>query len=72
MTPKQLKSARHMLGLSVEGFAHLLGVGSGRTVRRWEDGAKDIPGPVKVLVLAMLSSEAVRGYFGLRLNREEG
>jgi DNA-binding transcriptional regulator YiaG len=46
MTPAQLKKARHALGLSAEGFARLVGVKSGRTVRRWESGEREIPGPV--------------------------
>jgi DNA-binding transcriptional regulator YiaG len=54
MTPAQLKSARHALGLSAEGFARLVGVKSGRTVRRWESGEREIPGPVmKLTMLAM-------------------
>ena len=50
MTPNELKAARHALGLSAEGFARLVRVESGRTVRRWESGERDIPGPVIVLV----------------------
>jgi DNA-binding transcriptional regulator YiaG len=50
MTPAQLKSARHALGLSAEGFARLVGVKSGRTVRRWESGERKIPGPVVRLI----------------------
>jgi transcriptional regulator with XRE-family HTH domain len=46
MTRAQLKKARHALGLSAEGFARLVGVKSGRTVRRWESGEREIPGPV--------------------------
>lgn len=50
MTPAELKAARHALGLSAEGFAHAVRVESGRTVRRWEAGERDIPGPVTALV----------------------
>lgn len=63
MTPADLKSARHTLGLSAEGMARLLHVQSGRTVRRWEAGDRDIPGPVIVLIKAMMASPAVRRYF---------
>lgn len=59
MTPYELKSARHALGLSAEGFARLVRVGSGRTVRRWESGERDIPGPVAVLVEAIITRAAV-------------
>lgn len=65
MTPAELKSARHALGLSAEGFARLVRVESGRTVRRWEAGERDIPGPVQVITGALLESAAVREHFGL-------
>ena len=67
MTPSQLKSARQALDLSAEGFAKWVKVESGRTVRRWESGERDIPGPVQVLVTAALDSRAVRKYFGLTI-----
>ena len=71
MTPEELKSARHTLGLSAEGFASWVNVQSGRTVRKWEAGDRDIPGPVAVLVRAAMESQAVRHYFGLK-NHPEG
>jgi|HigsolmetaAR203D_1030402.scaffolds.fasta_scaffold15358_3 Predicted transcriptional regulator len=67
MTPAELKAARHALGLSAEGFARWVNVQSGRTVRRWEAGDRDIPGPVAVLVRAAMASRAVRAHFGLSL-----
>jgi DNA-binding transcriptional regulator YiaG len=67
MTPAELKSARNALGLSAEGFARWVNVSDGATVRRWERGARDIPGPVIVLVTAAMASRAVRRYFGLSL-----
>lgn len=67
MTPANLKSARHALGLSAEGFARLVNVESGRTVRRWESGERDIPGPVTVIVRALMDSRAVRHHFGLSI-----
>lgn len=67
MTPADLKSARHALGLSAEGFARLVRVESGRTVRRWESGERDIPGPVVVIVDAIMASGAVRRHFGVSL-----
>lgn len=57
MTPSDLKSARHALGLSAEGFARAVRVESGRTVRRWEAGDRDIPGPVETLVKIWLDPE---------------
>ena len=50
-----------------EGFALLVRVESGRTVRRWESGERDIPGPVIVLVTALQESQSVRRYFGVQL-----
>ncbi|TPG45983.1 helix-turn-helix domain-containing protein [Roseomonas nepalensis] len=65
MTPQELKAARNAVGLSAEGFARLVRVESGRTVRRWESGEREIPGPVVVLVEALMASRAVRQFFGL-------
>lgn len=50
MTSAELKAKRHALGLSAEGFARLVRVQSGRTVRKWEAGDRDIPGPVTVIL----------------------
>jgi DNA-binding transcriptional regulator YiaG len=65
-----LRSARSALGLSAEGFARLIGVESGRTVRRWEAGERDIPGPVRVLTGALMESRAVRRYFGVAIEAD--
>ena len=50
MTPAQFKDARHKLGLSCAKLAVLFKVSDGRTVRRWESGERDIPGPARVLM----------------------
>ena len=60
VTPAELKSARHALGLSAEGLARVVGVESGRTVRRWEAGERDIPGPVIVVMRLLEQSADVR------------
>ena len=65
MTPAELKSARRALGLSAEGMARVMHVASGRTVRRWESGTQDIPGPVVVLATAILAVPALRAHLGL-------
>ncbi len=65
MTPEDLKAARHALGLSAEGFARVLEVGSGRTVQRWEAGDRDIPGPVIVLTRILLQSAQARAIVGV-------
>ncbi len=71
MTPEELKSARHAFGLSADGFAKWVNVSNGRTVRYWEAGDRDIPGPVVVLVKAALESAAVRAHFGLTLQNDK-
>ena len=66
MTPAELKYARHAFGLSAEGFAKLVRVESGRTVRRWEAGDRDIPGPVTALVELLIACRAARWHLGVR------
>jgi DNA-binding transcriptional regulator YiaG len=65
MTAQELKAARHSLGLSVEAFAQVIRIESGRTVRRWESGEQYIPGPVQILTDLMLRSAEVRKLLGL-------
>jgi DNA-binding transcriptional regulator YiaG len=65
VTPDELKDARHALGLSAESFARVVNVESGRTVRRWESGERDIPGPVQVIVDLALNIPAVRKRLGI-------
>jgi DNA-binding transcriptional regulator YiaG len=60
MTPAELKTARKTLGLSQAEFAQVVGVASDRTVRKWEDAERDIPGPVVVLTGLLLRLPAVR------------
>ena len=50
LTPSLLRDWRKKMGLSQEKLANVLQVQSGRTVRRWELGEREIPGPVKVLM----------------------
>ena len=45
MTPADFRKIRHTLDLSAQHMARALGVSDGRTVRRWEAGDRDIPGP---------------------------
>ena len=59
MTPSELKTARKALGLSAERFARLVRVQSWRTVRRWEAGERDIPGPI-VVIVELLANPAAR------------
>ncbi len=58
MTRQEFKTIRHTLGLSAQGLARLLRVSDGRTVRRWEAGDRDIPGPAQV-VMRLLEHEVI-------------
>jgi transcriptional regulator with XRE-family HTH domain len=49
-TKDELKAARQILGLSAEGLVAMVRMGDGRTVRRWESGESEIPGPVIVIL----------------------
>lgn len=63
MTPAEFKEARLRLGLTQSELARALKLGGDgkRTVRRWEHGERDIPGPAQVAVRLMLAqSEATR------------
>lgn len=50
MTPAEFRSIRVQLGLSQSGLARLFRVQSDRTIRKWEAGERDIPGPAQVLI----------------------
>ncbi len=49
-SPAELKEARQALRLSADGLASMVRMGDGRTVRRWEAGENEIPGPVTVIL----------------------
>ncbi len=57
MTPTELKNARNKLGLTQSGLAArmLMSKHGGRTVRRWEAGEIDVPGPVALCIGYMLA-----------------
>jgi len=52
MTPDQFRAALADLGLTQTGFAHQAMVAP-RTVRRWCDGTRAVPGPVIALLQMM-------------------
>lgn len=62
MTPTELNSAIATLGLSAEGFARLVGV-TGRAVRRWQKGDRDIPALLVVLIDLVLHCKPARARF---------
>lgn len=49
-----MKIARQQLGLTQAGLAALMRCDA-RTIRKWEAGDREIPGPVEVLMQAFLS-----------------
>lgn len=67
MTPAQFRRARKMLGLSQPELAELLDIASDRTLRRWEAGQLDIPGPVLLVMELIMEVPEVREYLDLDL-----
>jgi DNA-binding transcriptional regulator YiaG len=68
MTGPDLKAARETLGLTQDQFGALLRVpDKGRTVRRWENGERSIPGPVIVLTTLLLKCPPARKLLGLQI-----
>jgi len=55
--PRQMKAARHALGLTVTQMADALelrGVNAPKTVREWETGKRVAGGPARVAIRLML------------------
>jgi DNA-binding transcriptional regulator YiaG len=69
MTSAEIQKIRNSLDLSVEAMARVMRV-AGRTVRRWEDGTRDIPGPAIVIAEGLRDSDAMRQYFNLAITPE--
>lgn len=55
MTPEQFKAARLAAGLATQQAAADALESDLRTVRRWENGERAIPGPVRVALRCMAS-----------------
>lgn len=66
-SPERFKALRRRLRLEQDELADLLGLGSDRTLRRWEDNEKDIPGPVQLAMELIEKVPEVRRYLGLKL-----
>ena len=60
VTPDQFRAALADLGLSQAGFARIAMVDA-RTVRRWCDGTRAVPGPV-VALLAFMRDNSTQGW----------
>ena len=65
MTPADLKSVRKSLGLSQAEFARVVGAASDRTVRRWEDGEREIPLHVYIMLDLITHIAGVRQRLGI-------
>ena len=60
LTPAEFRKIRNSLGLSTRRMGLMLGLKPkepGRTVRRWEAGDRDIPGPAMVLMRWLATGE---------------
>jgi DNA-binding transcriptional regulator YiaG len=67
MTPDQFRAALADLGLSQAGFARMAMVDA-RTVRRWCDGTRAVPGPVVALLRMQMVTDEGREISLERLN----
>lgn len=50
MTPAQFKAIRQRAGLTQSGLAGVLRISDSRTIRRWENGSRQVSGPVSLLM----------------------
>ncbi len=60
MTGEEFKALRRAMGLSLEGLADALemtGANAARTVRRWETGEYEIPGPTAIAMRHLANCE---------------
>ena len=57
-----LRAARIELGLSIEGLRLLLRLGesSDKTIRRWQRGEQDVPGPAEAFLELLLRDDHAR------------
>lgn len=63
MSPDELRTIRLQLGLSQKALAELVGLDgehADRSIRRYEDGERDISGPIDRLLRAAVRWPAVR------------
>lgn len=54
MTPAQFKIARKKLGLSQLQMAEALRLKTARAIRHYEDGTRQISGPIEICIESML------------------
>ncbi|WP_127078321.1 hypothetical protein [Rhodomicrobium lacus] len=82
MTPEELKAARRSLAMvgsrnawmscaEMAALMRLKGASAGRTIRRWEDGSQDVPGPAIALLETLLRSREAREINGVLLKKDD-
>jgi DNA-binding transcriptional regulator YiaG len=71
MTPEEFKEARNRFGLSQNDIARIFDLGSDRIVRRWEEGEKELPGSVKLLMEIVVNFPSVRRWLGIDIDGEQ-
>ena len=70
MTPTEIRAARAALGLTQGQLARLIGV-DGRTWRRWECDERQMPEPVRRLLLLAVERPWVLGWLAAWEPEEE-
>ncbi len=72
MTPAEFKTARRALGLSVNSMAQVVGVATGRTIRKWEAGDRSIPGPAILAMWFLLTEAGIKPRFARAFSPSPG
>lgn len=67
---RELKEAREALGLSQGELARVLEVQSDRTIRKWEQRERDVPGPALVLLRLLKACPPARKLLGIGTRAE--
>ena len=65
MTPAEFRAVRTRHKITVERLAAMLGLASGRTVRRYQSGETAIPQRVALVMQLIDSNQSVRDELGL-------
>ena len=62
MTPAELKAIRERAGLTQDQLAKLLRLSDSRTIRRYEDGSREVSGPVAIIMELLDAGELPAEY----------
>lgn len=63
MTSSEVKAIRERAGLTQAGLSALLRISDGRSIRRWEDGSREVSGPVSILLELIDAGELPNRYW---------